>query len=372
MAVYRMQCETSRQYDVLVSDGLLDRSNPVLADTIGIRRALVVTDPTVDALYGTALRAALGDHTVLVLDLDEQTKTMASVLEVCAAAQQERLGRRDLLIAVGGGIVCDVVSVAATLIRRGIPYVCVPTTLVGDIDAGVGLKGGVNFGPTKNYLGSFNPPSRVLVDPTFLRTLPAAELCAGFAEVLKMAIVCDSGLFDLVHAAGPDLIASGFASAGAAEVLDRSITLMLDELSANTYEELGYERLVDFGHTFSPILEEVSGYTLRHGEAVALDMAVSSAIAVIHGLFPREEYDRVIAALDEIGLPTASPLCSVPNLARGLVSAAAHRDGDLNLVVPERIGQGTFIKSLDHVSLADLSQAVELLEGSSRPAATNG
>jgi 3-dehydroquinate synthase len=155
-------------------------------------------------------------------------------------------------------------------------------------------------------------------------------------------------------------------------VLDRSISLMLDELSANSYEDLGYERLVDFGHTFSPILEEVSGYTLRHGEAVALDMAISSAIAVIHGLLPRTDYDRVLDALHRVGLPSMSPLCSVPNLARGLVSAAAHRDGDLNLVVPQRIGRGTFIKSLDDVSLADLAQALDLLEGSGRsgPAAS--
>lgn len=367
--MYRMHCETSRHYDVIVTDGLLDPSNPLLRDTIGIRRALVVTDPTVDELYGSALRAALGDHAVLVLDLDEQTKTITEVLEVCAAAQRERLGRRDLLIAVGGGIVCDVVSVAASLIRRGIPYVCVPTTLVGAVDAGIGLKGGVNFGPTKNYLGTFTPPSRVLVDPAFLRTLPAAELRAGFAEVLKMAIVCDADLFDLVVDAGPALVASGFSSPGAAEVLDRSITLMLDELSANSYEDLGYERLVDFGHTFSPILEEVSGYTLRHGEAVALDMAISSAIAVIHGLLPRSEYDRVLEAMHGLGLPSMSESCSVANLARGLVSAAAHRDNDLNLVVPQRIGRGTFIKSLDDVSLADLAQALDLLEDASRRAA---
>jgi 3-dehydroquinate synthetase len=142
---------------------------------------------------------------------------------------------------------------------------------------------------------------------------------------------------------------------------------MLDELAKNSYEDHGYERLVDFGHTFSPILEEVSGYTLRHGEAVALDIAVSSAISVVHGLLARDEYDEIIAVLAGLGLATMSPLCSLPNLARGLAAAAAHRDGDLNLVVPQRIGQGAFIKSLDGVSLADLSGAVDLLERSAGP-----
>ncbi len=204
--MHRMHCETSHQYDVLVTQGLLSPANPLLSDTLGVRRALVVTDPTVDELYGAELRADLDDPQVLVLDLDEQSKTMDAVLAVCRSAQQQGLGRRDLLIAVGGGIVCDVVSVAASLIRRGIPYVCVPTTLVGDVDAGIGLKGGVNFGATKNYLGSFTPPSRVLVDPTFLRTAPGPPSCAaGFAEVLKMAIVCDAELFHLVGSgrAGP-------------------------------------------------------------------------------------------------------------------------------------------------------------------------
>ncbi len=307
--MHRLHCETSHQYDVLVTQGLLSPANPLLSDTLGVRRALVVTDPTVDELYGAELRAYLDDPQVLVLDVGEQSKTMDAVLAVCRSAQQHGLGRRDVLLAFGGGIVCDVVSVAATLIRRGVPYVCVPTTLVADVDAGIGLKGGVNFGGTKNYLGSFTPPTRVLVDPSFLRTVPVPELRAGFAEVLKMAIVRDEALFHLVRSAGPALVASGFTTAGGPEVLDASIRLMLEELAANAYEDRGFERLVDFGHTFSPILEEVSGYTLRHGEAVALDMAVSSAVGVTLGILPEAELQAVVAALREVGLPVLSPLC---------------------------------------------------------------
>ena len=176
-----------------------------------------------------------------------------------------------------------------------------------------------------------------------------------------MAIVRDEALFHLVRSAGPALVASGFTTAGGPEVLDASIRLMLEELAANAYEDRGFERLVDFGHTFSPILEEVSGYTLRHGEAVALDMAVSSAVGVTLGILPEAELQAVVAALREVGLPVLSPLCSTATLSRGLAAATAHRDGDLNLVVPERIGHARFVKSLDDVPPGVLDVSLALL-----------
>jgi len=361
--MHRLHCSTAREYDVLVSPGVLQADNPVLAQTLAGRRALVITDTVVHAQYGAALRTALRDCEIAVLDVDEQRKDIDAVLLICRLAQQLRLGRTDLLVAVGGGVICDLVAVAASLIRRGVPYVCVPTTLVADIDAAVGLKGGVNLDGVKNFLGCFSPPDAVVVDPTFLQTVPAVELSAGFAEVLKIALVRDASLFALVQDVGPGLVRSRFTSRGGREVLDSAIGQMLDELAKNPYEDQGYERLLDFGHTFSPLLEQESGFTLRHGEAVALDMVLSGAIAVTLGILQRPDYDELVAAVQSLGLPYRSELCTRATIQAGLVSAARHRGGRVNLVLPQKIGSATFVRAVQDVPGDVVAESLRLVRG---------
>jgi 2-epi-5-epi-valiolone synthase len=366
-----MQCATSRSYDVDMSHDVLDPGNRDLAEAIGSRPALVVTDEVVDALVGDRLRsylstidAPIGVH---VVDLTEHTKTMSTVLDVCAEAQNHGLGRRDPLIALGGGVCNDVVSLAASLIRRGVPYVSVPTTLIGQVDAGIALKGGVNFGGSKNYLGCFTPPSRVLVDPVFLRTVPTDELRGGFAEIVKVALVLDDRLFDRLRADAADLIGSGFTSpADSGEViLVRAIELMLDQLAGNCYEDRSLERLVDFGHTFSGRLEELSNYRLRHGQAVAIDIALSCALGAELGLFEEADLELVFDTFRCMGLPVHSPLSTVEVALEAISATVAHRDGRLNLIVPTAIGSATFIRTPQEISPAALEAAFERVEAAS-------
>jgi 3-dehydroquinate synthase len=363
-----MQCGKSQTYDVLLSYDVLDPGNRAFADAIGTRPALVVTDRTVDALFGNRLHdylstvsARVGVH---VADLSEHTKTMSTVLEVCAAAQRHGLGRRDPLIAFGGGVCADIVSVAASLIRRGVPYVCLPTTLVGQVDAGIGIKGGVHFGGSKNYLGCFAPPSRVLVDPTFLRTVPADELRAGMAEIVKVALVLDAQLFDRLAVDGAELTGSSFTSpAGGGEVvLVRAIELMLDQLADNGYEDRSFERLVDFGHTFSGRLEEVSGHRLRHGQAVAIDIALTCALGAELDLFSEPDLETVLETLRSLGLPVHTPLCTVETALEAISATVLHRDGALNLVVPTGIGSATFIRTPAEIPRDALMAALERIE----------
>jgi 3-dehydroquinate synthase len=237
-------------------------------------------------------------------------------------------------------------------VRRGIPYVTVPTTLLGQVDAGIALKGGVNFGGQKNYLGSFRPPQRVLVDPAFLLTLDLAELRSGMAEMVKMAVVRDGALLAELREHGPRLLSTGFAEpAGIGQrVIGRSIALMLEELGANPYEELDLRRLVDFGHTFSGRLEELSGYEMRHGEAVAVDMALSSALATELGMFGERELCFLLSTLHELGLPLHSPLLTDSSVNEALEAAVGHRAGALNLVVPTALGDATFLPRVADVA----------------------
>lgn len=338
----------SQWYDVQVVPGLLERDPNPLLTAIGSRRALVVTTPTVERLYGPVLRRLVGtagDVTVHVMVSGEQAKTMTAALELCTAAQDAGLGRRDVVVAFGGGICCDVVTLAASLVRRGLAYIPVPTTLVGQIDAGIGLKGGVNFGGRKNYLGCFAPPETVLVDPQLLLTLPPAELSCGLAEMVKISLVRDGALFATLRRHGATFLRSGFAQPPrtAREAVTRAIALMLDELAANSYEDRTLRRLVDFGHTFSPLLEERSRHALRHGAAVALDMALSCELARGLGLLAPPDSTQILDLLAELGLPTWHPLLDPLAVREAFDAAMAHRGGSLHLVLPMSPGTATFV-----------------------------
>jgi 3-dehydroquinate synthetase len=186
-----------------------------------------------------------------------------------------------------------------------------------------------------------------LIDPAFLRSLPQRFLVAGLAEVIKMGIVRDARLFELVESQGLQLVMSGFdAPAGdGRELLQRSIWAMLDELRGNPYEDQGYERLVDFGHTFSPALEAALGFEIQHGEAVAVDMALSSAIAKTLGWIDAGVWQRIVNTLRTVSLPVSSGRLDLELCRNALLEACRHRGGSIHLVIPAGIGRATFLKT---------------------------
>jgi 3-dehydroquinate synthase len=346
----------------------------MLTQTLAGRRALVVCSPTVSRLYGEELYRSLlvenPDVQLLVLHCSETNKTVEQVVSVCDAAQEAGLDRKAVLVGIGGGVVLDIVTMAAAWIRRGIEHLRVPTTLIGQVDAGVGIKGAVNFGSRKNYLGVFHSPSAVLIDPTFLESLPRAHIRYGLAEIIKLAIVRDPSLFNLVERHASKFVFSPLSGQGepVRELVWRSITGMVEELQPNLYEDQTYERLVDFGHTFSPALEAASHYSIHHGAAVAMDLALSTTIAVQAGLLPLAAGDRIIAVLKQVGLPTWSPLLSLERCESALTDAARHRGGCVNLVVPTALGRGDFFRRRAEISPALLKRALEVLASSEREA----
>lgn len=363
---WSLQCETQRGYRVRICNSLLDPKAPTLLEALRDRKAMVVTTPSVDQLYGARLRAALQGASVaatLVLDVGEETKSVQFVEQVCAQALAHGLDRRGVLLAFGGGVCSDVVTVAASLIRRGIAHVRVPTTLIGQVDAGIGLKGAVNFAGKKSFLGCFHPPEQVLIDPELLRSLPKRFLVAGLAEALKMGIARDVRLFELIEQSAAELVATGFDSpAGdATELLQRSIYSMLDELAANPFEDRTYERLVDFGHTFSNAVESALSFDIHHGEAVAIDLALSACIAEAVGVLGAAGCERIIAALRSASLPIWTPALDL-DLCRGaLTEACRHRGGAMNLVIPAGIGRIVFLRGRDQLPDDVLERALSAL-----------
>ncbi|MFE9680334.1 sedoheptulose 7-phosphate cyclase [Streptomyces sp. NPDC006285] len=359
---WAVRAEQAVEYDVVLTSDLLDPANdtlahagtdPVLAPPA---RRCVVTERTVQRLYGDRLSAYFLAHGIdvrwLVLDPGEQNKTVEAVLRVVDTLDSHGIPRRrEPVVAVGGGVLTDIVGFACSTYRRGLPHVRVPTTLIGLVDAGIGAKTGVNHGGSKNRLGSYFPPRCTLVDPAFLATLPPRHLSNGLAEILKIALVLDRPLFDLLETHGPLLRAERFQGASpqgayaADETLRRAIGGMLAELEPNLWEDR-LERAVDYGHSFSPVLEMRVLPALLHGEAVALDMALTTVIACDRGLLTTGQRDRVLAVAEALGLPVTHDACRPDLLEQALADTVRHRDGRQRLPLPTDIGSVRFVNDL--------------------------
>lgn len=353
----RLESSLHRIQQISMTGGLLEPGNPVLQDRLAGRNALAVVSPSVYRLYGRQISAYLaaqpgtGNVDLMVLHRSESSKSLDSVVEVCERATAAGLRRMSPIVAIGGGVCCDICGLAAALHHRGVPHIKIPTTLIGLVDAGIGIKNAVNHGGRKSLLGSFHPPEHSLIDPGFLASLPRRELANGLAEIIKMAVIDDPVLFSLLARDTPELLRSGFRTPaqGAAQIIRRSVTGMLSELACNPFERDDFRRKVDFGHTFSPHIEVASRHSVRHGEAVAMDIALSAEIATALGLLGGEERDRILALIQTAGLSLTWPPLSPEALWASLAGIVEHRDGNLHLVVPQSIGTCEYL-GLDHLS----------------------
>lgn len=358
---WRVSAAHRIEYDVEMTADVLDPNNEALAVRCG-GRVLAVVDHTVEELYGPLIRAYFAHHeipvSVIVLPAEEDAKELSSVVAVAdAMADAGLLRRSEAVVVFGGGVVMDVVGLAANLFRRGVPYVRVPTTLIGLVDAGVGVKTGVNRGKHKNRLGTYFAPTATLVDPSFLISLPPRHIRNGLAEVVKIALVKDAELVSLLESVVDSLRQLDYALTAVdshEEILSRAISGMLSELEPNLHE-MDLERIVDFGHTFSPSLELIADPPLLHGEAVAVDMALCVELSLQRGLLSEFEARRVFRLLFRLGLPLTNRMFEASLLEKALEDTVKHRDGLQRVPLLTGIGRVTFVNDL---TLEELSNAV--------------
>jgi 3-dehydroquinate synthase len=258
----------------------------------------------------------------------------------------------------------DVAGFAASIFRRGVHFIRIPTSLIGLIDVAVGIKQGVNFLNKKSIIGAFYPAMVNINDLTFLATSPVRHLSSGIAEIVKIAIVRDESLFALLETHMDALLDERFQNSSVAlEIILRAEYLMLDELHDNLFEDR-LRRLADFGHTFSPVIETASGHSVSHGEAVGMDIILSTAIAVVKGVCARSHFDRVRNLLLAARLPLTHDVCTLDRLMTSLNEARAHRAGSLNLIVPLRIGKADFVQE---VGADELALALAYTTGGQQP-----
>jgi 3-dehydroquinate synthetase len=288
---------------------------------------------------------------IVVLEAFEDRKNI-DLLRLCLDEIDKfgPLRRGEPVIAVGGGVLMDVVGFACSMFRRGIPYIRVPSTLIGQIDAGVGVKTGINVGDSKNRLGSYFAPIACINDPSLMATLPTRHVASGLAEAIKVAIMRDECLFNIIEQRGADALASRMAGEVDAEIIDRAIKGMVAELKDNLTES-SLERFMDFGHTFSPSFELT--HNLLHGEAVAVDMVLCCAIATIRGMLAHKELTRVVNVLVALGLPVVVEPTDAGKLMRALRESTVHRGGKQRLALPTAIGGAVFVEGIGQDDIVD-------------------
>lgn len=301
----------------------------ILSGVLPEGRVVVVSDSTIDRLY----HSVLAQYDTVLIGLGESVKTMQTVEMIYRRFIELGVDRSTFVLAVGGGIVTDVAGFAASTYMRGVKFGFVSTTLLGQVDASVGGKNGVNVDGYKNMAGTFTQPQFVICDPALLRTLPEREFRAGLAEVVKAAIIADADLF-------------GHIERTTFEALRTDTDLLSDAVSAairvkadiveRDERESGDRRKLNLGHTLAHAIEKASN-RMNHGEAVAVGTALIAGAAVKLGALTQADCDRIVNVLTALGFDLTPPV-EVKRLLKEVGKDKKNEDGMLRIVLPVGIG----------------------------------
>jgi len=327
------------RYDVLVAPGAIGSIAEVVADVAPAHRYAIITDDNVRPRYADRVAESLGRERtrVYAIPAGESHKTREQWASLTDAMLADGLGRDSVVIALGGGVVGDLAGFVAATFMRGIPVVQVPTTLLAMIDASVGGKTGVDTMAGKNLVGAFHHPAAVVADLDVLSTLPREQMRAGLAEALKHGVIADAAHFDQVLADGPALLA-GTIDDAVVDLVATSVEIKADVVRRDEREG-GVRKTLNFGHTLGHAIEALSGYSLLHGEAVAIGMVLESDIAERLGLASPGTAQRVRAAVERLTLPHRKPADqSAEQILAATRSDKKARAGEVEYALPSRIG----------------------------------
>ena len=277
---------------------------------------------------------------------NENQKTLATFTHMLDELKRvDPLRRSEPVLAVGGGVLTDTAGFACACWRRGIPWCRLPTTLLGMVDASVGIKVVINY-HRKNGVGHFFSPLHTFIDPAFLPTVTTADILSGCGEIMKAGLVHDRTLYDLMDEHGEALVEKKFVGSPIAdEVIKRSVDTMLECIGPDLWEE-ALLRPMDFGHSFSRTLEADERFYLRHGEAVAIDCVFSTLIAEQKGLVPAAEADGLLELYARLGLPCSIAGITAETYKRARDEIVVHRDGILRAPLPAPIGRCAYVDSI--------------------------
>ena len=344
-----------RSYDIHVGPGLLARA-PELLRPFARGPSPVVTDANIARLHPTALAAE--DAPKIVIEPGEATKSFAGLEKLTGALLRSGVDRGGLIVAFGGGVVGDLTGFAAGILKRGIAFAQIPTTLLAQVDSSVGGKTAINTGEGKNLVGLFHQPKIVIADTDLLGTLPKRELLSGYAEIVKYGALGDRAFFEWLEANGAKVLAGG--SDATVHAVAHSCR-MKAAIVARDERETGERALLNLGHTFGHALEAATGYgeRLLHGEGVAIGMALAFRLSVRLGLCPGQDAERFSRHLRAAGLPAA--IADIPGARPEAAELIAHmrhdkkaRDGRIAFVLVRGIGEAFVTDEVPEDAVAEV------------------
>lgn len=359
-----------RSYDILVGDALLSAPSDALRAAVTGKTCAIVTDSNVAALHLKSFQALLAQFGVsaqaIVLPPGEETKNFSQLQTLCTHLLDLKLTRRDLVIALGGGVIGDLTGFAASIVRRGIDFMQVPTTLLAQVDSSVGGKTAINVPQGKNLIGAFYQPTLVLADTSVLQTLPEREVKAGFAEVIKYGLINDRPFFDWLTSNGRSVLArepGTLREAIAASCQNKADVVAADE------RETGNRALLNLGHTFGHAIEAHAGYDGRilHGEAVSIGMVMAHQTSHALGLLPRADLDLVLHTFAALSMPMTVgdfglSALTADEMVHHMGQDKKNVDSRVTLILSRAIGQSFLTRDVAANQLQDILTRILAME----------
>ncbi|WVR04198.1 hypothetical protein IAU60_001198 [Kwoniella sp. DSM 27419] len=357
------------KYSFHYDSPVFDVNNSKLADIYERwQRVLIVMDTIVHPIYKDQIQTYFDKYNIeitwKIVKGGELHKTMDTMLEIVDAMDSFGTVRTEPTLVIGGGLVTDVAGYACASYRRTSNFIRIPTTLIGLIDASVSIKVGINHKKLKNRLGAYHAPLHTFLDFSFLKTLPVGQVRNGFAELVKIASVGDRAVYDLLVKHGKELVETGFGHNGGesvrapgTEICHRGIETML-ELESPNLHELGLDRVIAYGHTWSPTLELAPQIPLRHGHAITIDMAYSITLAHARGILSDEQRDQWFTLVTSVGLSVDHELFDDEMISIATDAIKKTRDGKQRFAIPDgEFGKCIF---LNDVSIDELRKVLKI------------
>lgn len=325
--------KASRNYDVLIGSDLLASLGDHASRLTKAKKAAIISDSNVWPIYGKVAHDSLLHVGIevcnFVFPAGEESKTGSTYLSILNFLAENRLTRADLLIALGGGVVGDMTGFAAATYLRGIAYIQIPTSLLAMVDSSVGGKTAIDLPAGKNLAGAFYQPHMVLCDTDCLSSLPGSVFRDGCAEVIKYGVLYDPELFSHLSQKG--------LSFDAEAVVSRCVELKRNVVAEDEFDT-GARQKLNLGHTIGHGIEAQSNFTVSHGQAVAIGMAIVSKAGVAQGICDTEAYENILTVLNKFGLPISTN-CTAELLYNSALSDKKRSGGSVNLIIPKSIGE---------------------------------
>ncbi|MGQ9679522.1 MAG: 3-dehydroquinate synthase [Candidatus Bathyarchaeia archaeon] len=339
-----------RSYPIIISSHILENVGEYVKNHLPhVSKCAIVTDETVRRLYSEVLKKSLFekgiDADILQIPEGEEAKSWREAGELIGRLIDLKLDRRSVIIALGGGVVGDISGFVASIFLRGIRLIQAPTTLLAQVDSGIGGKTAVNHEKGKNLIGSFKQPNLVLIDPEALRTLPLEELKSGMAEVIKYAVIADGKLFETVKAEKEGLL--NRETEAFLKIIPRCCKVKAALIEQDERDEEGIRTVLNYGHTVGHALEAASGLEIRHGEAVAIGMRVAAKISTSLGLMSGEDFEEQQSLFKSLGievrLPNIDPMRLIDYMRRDKKSER----GGIRFILPRGIGEKPVLQHVE-------------------------